>query len=127
MQQLAILRILCYDFKVIASYIAEKLSQTTGQMLYRLMAAYIFIFYVVNRGFCRLVKANCGPQRHSFHFKQVLFQLMQTLLSYLHPNNADGQTGGYPILQSCFCSFFKNVTKLLKLVLVWLCLLFAKF
>ena len=34
----------------------------------------------------------CDPQRHSFHFQQVLFWLMQRLLSYQHAKNTDGQT-----------------------------------
>ena len=64
-------------------------------MLYRLMAAYTIVFYVLlsmNGGLCRLVKINCVPQRHSFYFEQVQFQSMHRLLSYQRANNADGRT-----------------------------------
>ena len=37
-------------------------------------------------------KKLCDPQRHSFDFEQVLFQLMLTLLRYLRTKNEDGQT-----------------------------------
>ena len=39
------------------------------------------------------------PQRHSFHFEQVLFQVMQRLL-YQHAKNADRQTDDFSALYS---------------------------
>ena len=59
-------------------------TQTTSQMLYGLMAVY-YALLSMNNGFCRF------PQRHNFHFKQVLLRSMQTLLVIGMPKNADGQ------------------------------------
>ena len=64
--------------------------KTTSQLLYRLMAAYTFIIYTLlsmNGGFCRLGKISSVIL--SFRFKQVLFWLMQTVLSYQHAKTAD--------------------------------------
>ena len=51
---------------------------------------------------CKVVKINLLIPRHSFHFEQVQFQLMRTLLSYTLDNlNADGQMDR----QMAFCFY----------------------
>ena len=42
----------------------------------------------------------CVPQRLSFCFKQVPFQLMQTRLRYQRAKNEDGRTDGFSALYS---------------------------
>ena len=45
-------------------------------------------------------KINWILQRHSFHFKLVLLQLMKSLLTYQHAKNTDGQTESFLVLCS---------------------------